>query len=345
MHRLRRTKLRKTAKAFSMPRLFGPILALICVSQVPLAAAPLPQPLADQGLLYLQRLDQRIADISWRIVSANVALCPDRATAIGISLHNAAQYAPKHRAAAIDTFHFGDGLPAILAVAKMGPADRAGLRPDDRITAINDQQLEAARVNPAAKEDYAVVSDVMDRLEDLPANQSLRLMVRRGDDIRSITIQPQAVCRSRVEVVPGSPINANSNGKVVQLYGKLVLWTKSDDELAIIIAHEMAHNILEHNQRIDQERIGVGVFTALGFAGSRLRDMEREADRYGLFLAARAGYDYHIGPSLWRRLSATTGLGGLWGTTHPSGANRFKSNQTTVIEIDRQKVAGGDIAP
>lgn len=300
---------------------------------------------SDTGLLYLQRLDQRIADISWKIVSANVPLCPSRANALGISLHNAAQYAPSYRAAAIDTFGFGDGLPAILAVAKSGPSDESGLRPGDRIVAINGEEVLPVRVTFTSREDYDAIAGVMARVENLPADQPARLAIRRDASTFAVEVRPRTTCRSRVEVVPGSPINASSNGTVVQIYSKLVLWAKSDDELAIVIAHEMAHNILEHNQLIDREKIATGIFAALGRDGRRLRDMERQADRYGLFLVARAGYDYSVAPEFWRRLSATTGLGGIWATSHPSSSSRAESNRLTVAEIDRQRAVGADLAP
>jgi len=299
----------------------------------------------DASLLYLQQLDQRIADISWRIVAANASLCPRRTNALGISLHDAVQYAPSYRQAAVDTFGFGDGLPAILAVAHSGPADIAGLRPGDRIAAIDGIALPPTVITPTAKEAYEPVATVMTRLEQLPADRPARLDIRRGSSAMTIQVRPVTTCRSRVEVVPGSPINASSNGDVVQIYGKLALWTKSDDELAIVIAHELAHNILDHNRRIDREKIGTGFLASLGSDGRKLRDMEREADRYGLFLAARAGYDYRIAPDFWRRLSATTGLGAVWGTTHPSSSSRAAFNRQAVAEIDRQKAASAVLAP
>jgi membrane-associated protease RseP (regulator of RpoE activity) len=321
------------------------VLILIFFEHDGLFAEQIPTTADGQRLLYLQHLDQRIADISWKVLSANAQLCPSRASGIGISLHDAAQYAPAYRATAIATFGFGDGLPAILAIAKSGPADMAGLRVGDRIASINGQDIAPARMKLSSKEDYAPIAEVMTRLENLSDDKTADLDVRRGQSMFRTSIRPKITCRSRVEVVPGSAINASSNGSVVQIYGKLVLWAKSDDELAIVIAHELAHNILEHNQRIDRDRIGVGLFAALGHDGQKLRDMEREADRYGLFLVARSGYDYRMAPEVWRRLSATAGLGGIWATTHPSGASREKSSRLTVAEIDRQRAVGSDIVP
>lgn len=302
------------------------------------------EPTGDESMLFLQALDQRVAEVSWRLASANSALCSAHMNAIGFSVHDAAQYAPAYRRAAIDTFGFGDGLPAVLAAAKGAPAAAAGVRPGDRIVAIDGKRVSPGTMSNTSKEDYASVSAVTTRLEDLPAGRPVALEILRGQTPMTMTVRPATVCRSRVEVVPSSQINANSNGQTVQIYGKLALWTKTDDELAIIVAHEMAHNILDHNRRIERERIGTGIFASLGRDGRKMRDMEREADRYGLYLAARAGYDYRVAPDLWRRLSNASGLGGIWATTHPTAGNRAEFNQGVVAEI-ASKAAQPDLVP
>lgn len=318
-------------------------LSAHAVAGVPAAGSVSAEARPDDGLLFIQTLDQRIADISWRLASANAQLCDRRMSGIGISLHNAVQYAPAYRQAAIDTFGFGDGLPAVLAIAKAGPGEAAGLKVGDRIAAIDGERIAPSRPG-TGKDDYAPISAMTARLEQLPVDRPARLEILRGDTVSTITVAPASICRSRVEVVPGGQINASSNGLSVQVYGKLALWTKTDDELALIIAHEMAHNILDHNRRIEREKIGTGIFASLGRDGRKMRDIEREADRYGLYLVARAGYDYRVAPDFWRRLANTSGLGGVWATTHPTASNRAEFNRSVVAEIDG-KIGNADLVP
>lgn len=309
-------------------------VALLAVVEVSVAAA-----VQDESLVNLQTLDQRIADVSWRIAAANEALCPRRMHAIGISIHDAAQYAPAYRQAAIDTFGFGDGLPAVLAVASGGPAAQAGMQPGDRIAVLDGQVISPTLPAAKAPEDYGSMDAVMTRLENLP-DRPIPIEILRGTRRIALTLQPATVCRTRVEVVPSGKINADSNGTVVRIYGKLALWTRNDDELATVMAHEMAHNILGHNARIERERISTGLSAIFGRDGAKLREMERDADRYGLYLVASAGYDYHVGPDFWRKLTNSTGLGSIWATTHPTARDRAAFNQEVVSEIDRQKAAG-----
>ena len=298
----------------------------------------------EASLLFLQQLDQRIADIAWRLGTSNADFCPQRVLSIGLSAHNAVQYAPAYRLSAISAFGFGDGLPAVLAVMKDGPAARAGILPGDRIVAIDGQPVIPERPLARSKEDYGPINAIMSQLENLPDRKVVLDILREQKPLR-MEVAPVTICQSRVEIVPGGQMNANANGVVVQIYGKLVLWARNDDELAILIGHEMAHNILNHNRRIHSEGLEQGLSEALGLGSRKLRDLEREADRYGLYLTARAGYDFAQAPVFWRRLSAASGLGNVWATTHPTGAHRAKFNQAVVNEIRLKAAAGGALKP
>jgi predicted Zn-dependent protease len=120
----------------------------------------------------------------------------------------------------------------------------------------------------------------------------------------------------------------------------------SDDEVAMIMGHEVAHALLEHAR----ERMAKGTGTQLLLRGgaallglgqlgdmaahgaSQLltlkfgRDDESEADSLGLVLAARAGYDPRAGVSLWQKMGAATAgkAPPQWLSTHPAGATRIK---------------------
>lgn len=312
------------------------LAALIQPTGSPASAAG-AQPEAVAGFLALQAEDQRIADVSWRLASANanLALCPRHMNSIGISVHDAAQYAPRYRKVAMASFGFSDGYPAILAVAKGAPADHAGLLVGDRIVAIDGVAVPTAVVPARARESYKAIEAVMTRLESLPADRAINFDLLRGQTRTSVRVRPVTTCLGRVEVVPGDKINAGSNGLVVQIYGKLASWARNDDELAIVIAHEMAHNILDHNARIEREGIGTGILASLGSDGRKMRDMEREADRYGLYLVKGAGYDYTLAGAFWGRLSGTSGLGAIWATTHPTAVDRKRFNDEVIASIQR----------
>lgn len=121
----------------------------------------------------------------------------------------------------------------------------------------------------------------------------------------------------------------------------LLEFVESDDELAIVVGHEIAHALASHGaERLSRDAVaGILAELALGEIDPGLRfaieqaygvgvslpfsrDHEREADRLGLFLAAEAGYDPRAAISLWRRMAASGTRGPEWLSTHPDPGNR-----------------------
>jgi hypothetical protein len=246
----------------------------------------------------------------------------------------AAQYIPRIRPAAIAAFGFDDGFPAVLSLAEESPAQRAGVEVGDRITAIDGIALMPRSISADAPADYDTIEALMKRLEAVPPGATIRLDLLRGKEPVSVAIAAQDLCRVRVEVVPGGQINADSDDRIVQVQGRLAGWARSDDELALVIAHEMAHVFLGHHGRLAQEGISTGVFAGFGANGRKLRDLEREADRHGIFMVARAGYDSRIAGTFWRRLAKASGLGAIWAASHPGARNRERNADAAVAEVD-----------
>ena len=122
----------------------------------------------------------------------------------------------------------------------------------------------------------------------------------------------------------------------------------SDDEIAQVMGHEIAHALANHGaEKMSRAMAAQGVVgvaavligeknqqavmaggTALAQLGWMLpnsRDAETEADRIGIELAARAGYDPRAGASLWKKMTAASGHGGPeWLSTHPSSDKRMQ---------------------
>lgn len=320
-------------------------LAVSAFSASGLAAAQTAESDAQDSLRYLQSLDQKVADISWRLAASNADICPEKQGALGIGLHNAVQYVPRIRTAAIATFGFGDGFPAVLSLAEGGPAQRAGIEVGDRITAIDGIGLAPHTIDAGSPADYDMIEALMTRLEAVPAEAQIRFDLLRGMEAVSLALTAQSLCRVRVEVVPGGKINAGSDDRIVQVEGKLVTWVRGDDELALVIAHEMAHVFLGHHQRLKREGISTGLFGGFGANGRKLRDMEREADRFSIFMVARANYDYRIAGAFWRRLAKASGLGAIWATSHPNARNRGRNADAAAAEVNARRREGLALIP
>ncbi|MBL0086669.1 MAG: M48 family metallopeptidase [Ideonella sp.] len=150
-----------------------------------------------------------------------------------------------------------------------------------------------------------------------------------------------------VNLIGSDQLNAfcMPGGKIAFYYGILAKLQLSDDEVAMIMGHEVAHALLEHARErmgktlatrgaieIGAALLGVGnLGRAAADAGGQLltltfsRSDESEADALGLVLAANAGYDPQAGVTLWQKMmSANKGAPPQWLSTHPSGKTRIK---------------------
>ncbi|MBS4095659.1 MAG: M48 family metallopeptidase [Sulfuricella sp.] len=158
-----------------------------------------------------------------------------------------------------------------------------------------------------------------------------------------------------INLIGSSQVNAfcMPGGKIAFYSGLLSKLKLSDDEVAIVMGHEIAHALREHaRERLAKseltslgasllgQRIGDGRYAALFEAGGSLlnlkfsRSDESEADLVGLELAARAGFDPRAGVSLWEKMGAASkGAPPQWLSTHPSGQNRIKEIERHLPEV------------
>lgn len=149
-----------------------------------------------------------------------------------------------------------------------------------------------------------------------------------------------------VSLLDSPDINAfcMPGGKIAFYTGILDKLKLTDDEVAAVMGHEMAHALREHaRERIAKteltrlgasllgEFLGGGRYTdAFALGGNLLtlkfsRDDESESDIVGLELSARAGFDPRAGITLWQKMTAANkGAPPQWLSTHPSGNNRIE---------------------
>ncbi|MDO9284071.1 MAG: M48 family metallopeptidase [Aquabacterium sp.] len=144
-------------------------------------------------------------------------------------------------------------------------------------------------------------------------------------------------------------------GKIAFYYGILAKLKLDDDEVAMIMGHEVAHALLEHaRERMGKTmatrgaiELGAALFglggvgqAAANMGGQLLtlrfsRDDESEADALGLVLAAKAGYRPAAGVSLWQKMmAANKGAPPQWLSTHPSGDSRIRDMQARLPGLD-----------
>lgn len=271
------------------------LLPALMLLSSPVAATE-PGDTARASLQRLQGTDLRVATIGWRLLTGNAARCPRQMPGTGLVLHALEQYPPGPSRAAALALHPGlDGL-AVLGVVPGSPAAIAGLQGGDGIAAINVQSVLTYAAD--ASHATALRDAAEQKLAALPPALPLILTIRRGGTLQEVTLAPIPACRARLEVVAGAVVRARSDQAIIQL-GQDFADGLDDDGLATVLAHELAHVVLDHHARLsDAERSLPGRQRK-----AQARQFEDEADRLSLDLLAMAGWDPAIAPRFLRRFA------------------------------------------
>ena len=160
----------------------------------------------------------------------------------------------------------------------------------------------------------------------------------------------------QVNVIRSNEVNAwcMPGGKIAIYTGIITQLNLNDDEIAAIMGHEIAHALREHarEQASEQSLAQIGALGAvlagagqntvnmagqlyqLGIGLPHSRTHETEADRIGVELAARAGYDPRAAIGLWQKMAQ---LGGSkppeFLSTHPSASTRIADLQVYAAKV------------
>lgn len=160
-----------------------------------------------------------------------------------------------------------------------------------------------------------------------------------------------------VHVLSSDEVNAwcMPGGKIAVYTGLISQINPTDDELAAVLGHEIAHALREHaRERVSQQMatdLGLqvlsiatgstaasdlgGQLTSVMFTLPNSRTHETEADRMGVELAARAGYDPRAAVTLWQKMGAASQGSAPPEilSTHPSAASRISDLQAAAQKV------------
>ena len=330
------------------PALFAAVLLLTaalsaCGSKAPVAdpdleiAAP-----GEQRLIALTDLDQRVARVGYRLSTANAELCPAVRNSAGWLLHAASQYSSELRPHAETRFGLDGDLPGLLAVPDGSAAALAGLRRSDLLLSVNGEALTRGVTRRAAA--FEGVEANIQKLDLALAAGSVDIAFRRDGNDQTARIAPQRACGYDVQLDPSDELNARADGKRLFITTAMAGFTATDDELALVLGHELAHHVLGHRGWHEAETQGRQTQTVPALAGTA-GGAERQADRVGLYLAARAGFDSSIGPAFWRRFGAFDWRVRYpqWG--HPSAEARARALEQVQAEITARRASGQPLVP
>jgi len=208
-------------------------------------------------------LNTRLDSIAYGILKANTENCHEVDRQIGINVHTIFDYPAAIRKTAQATLSLSE-RSVIRNVVPGSAADNAGLMPGDEILSIGDYKMVTGRT---ATQFYAGVS------RQAFLSSVTKFKVRRGTEDIVVDIVPEAVCGYRVQPFYAEFINAYTDGEDIWVTTGLMDAISSEEGLALIIAHELAHATQGH------------IFK------EPTKALELEADRLSMKYVVAAGYD------------------------------------------------------
>lgn len=232
----------------------------------------------------------------------------------------------------------------ILGVVPGGPAARAGLQARDYLEKIGQKTI-------ATLQDFAALSE-------LELKGPTPVLVRRGETLVEASVEVEHLpWNVEFKVVEDDAVDAFATPESITITTGMLRFLRSDDELAIVLGHELAHITRRHTLgrvALTVPTLILGVVAGVLAPGTQRlvtnfvervvanlirvtltkvdRDMEREADIFGLLYAHSAGYDPRAGSVVWERFavelprSMTTTLFAV----HPPSTERLLRIQKVV---------------
>jgi hypothetical protein len=234
------------------------------------------------------------------------------------------------------------------------------VQPGARITALDGR----------AVEDGKGVAKAIEKARE-SGRLTLTLLGEDGTQ-QTATVDGVPACAYGLGIQENDAVNAYADGSNVVLFSGMMRFAGTDDELAVVIGHEIAHDALGHVKQSQAVAIGGTLLGAMldigaaaagvntGGAGTRLGqgmssvinlkfspELEADADHMGLYLMARGGFDGSVAAEFWRRMAEThpEAIEKTMLASHPSTPERAAGLRKTLEEIETRRAAGQALAP
>ena len=270
-----------------------------------------------------RKQEERVLRIGERLsAAASAAGWCDPGYSLGWTLSEIGQYPKNLRLAVKQQWGLPDG--AVLFVSSVtpdGPAARAGITPGMAITRLNGRvPMRNAYAQPSR---HALENSerIVDRaLAEGPL--SFETLATDGTR-RNWELTATPACPSRFLLSPDSEEQAYADGELVVVTAGMGDYTdSSDEELAAVVAHELAHNIMRHIARSEEAGTPNDYTRYLNRYSRISRKMEEEADRLSVWLLHVAGYEPTAPVTFWQRFGPGHDSAHPYGRLHDPWALR-----------------------
>lgn len=298
--------------------------------------------------------NKRLQAVAAKVIVSGAELCGEKVKPyFGFSAWNNESFSDDWKRAAESKYNL-TGQLHVSHVATGSLAEQAGLKEGDVIQSVN------GKLTPYGKDATKKFTESLK--EYGKAGEPVNFTIRHGTEERQIAIAPGKACNFNVSLSPNDVKNAYADGENIVFYKGMMDFFKSDEEIALVFSHELAHNSMKHIDAkkknatlggilgfvLDVAAAAGGVntngdFTRLGTSaggGAYSVEFEQEADYVGLYFMAHAGYRIDEAPNFWRRMATNNSASITIKSSHPTAPERFLALESTVKEI-KDKIASG----
>lgn len=305
------------------------------------------------ALRELIKSHERIQNVGWPLLKAGLPLCEDRKTwSLGFNAINKYVFPDDMHDTAVASYGATEVLQVIF-VNDSSPAKLAGLQKGDLLIEINGHNA------PVGKDAVSELRKLIK--EESKDGNDLSIKVRRNSINQIVNITPEETCDYPLVIIDDPSVNAFADGNIIAINQGMMDFARSDDELALVIGHELAHNNMRH---INSKRLNAiggflldllaaaagvntqGLFTQAA-ANAYSKEFEAEADYVGLYIVARAGRDISEAPFFWRRMGVKHpgSINKNHAASHPSSPERFVAIEESIKEIENKISANEPLMP
>jgi len=295
-----------------------------------------------QAFTYQLKQRARLAEVAQPLLESSIHDCPSNTRySLGIFLHSLQSYTEQERPAAEQLYQLNE-TPKILYVLNNGAANPQ-LKTGDQLLKVNDQQ---------APKNITKLQRLI--AESIKKGDPVSFLIQRNNEPRTVTITPHKICAYPILYSNSDTINGYADGHKIIITAGLMRVAKQDPQLALIIAHELAHNTLHHiNQRLTNTALGGLIDIALissgvisPFIGAGLganlhtQAYEIEADLEGLRLMHQAGFEIEGLDQFWQTMASihpSTISQGIE-MSHPTTVERALLIRKKIVELKQKKL-------
>ena len=307
---------------------------------------------AAEALTRMASMQDRLYKVAAPLLINNAELCKTQArNLLGFTARNRYWYPGEYNEAAQVAFGMGERLQVTGVLAGSGAA-RAGLKRGDELISASGKTLPTG---PSASSSVGAVFGPL-----VASRANLAMVIERDQKERQLSIPITRACGFVIELGNADNINSYADGQRVMVTRGMLHFAQSDEELAVLLAKGMAHNILGHatltrsNSTIGSvidnlANVRPDTSMLIGSAGIKAMPAELDiaADNLSLYLLARAGYSVDAAAPFWKRLAANYPATVLnsYVANHPGNAARLAAIDKSVAEIKAKQGAKKTLMP